>query len=64
MLKAFLFIVAVMMNDGHIEMRAVPVEACPQADKFSAGMDALQNLGKLKEWNAMCVKLPAQGQDT
>lgn len=64
MLKAFLFVVAIVTNDGELQMRSLNVEACPEQGAFSAAMDNLKAKGEMKEWNAMCIKLPAQGQDT
>ena len=64
MLKAFLFVVAIVSNDGELQMRAINVEACPEKGAFSASMDNLKAKGEMKEWNAMCIKLPVTGQDT
>lgn len=63
MIKAFIFIVAIVTNEGELQMRGIEVEACPEKESFQANMDEMQKQGKLKEWNAICYELPKQGQD-
>lgn len=64
MIKAFVFILAIVTNEGKLEMRGLEVEACPVKETFAASMDAMVNSGKVKDWNAICYELPKQGQDT
>lgn len=64
MIKAFIFIVAIITSDGELQMRGLEVEACPEKESFAASMDAMKEKGELIEWNAICYELPKQGQDT
>lgn len=64
MVKAFLFILAIVTNEGKLQMRVVEVEACPVKETFSQGMSEMQKRGDFIAWNAACYRIPVVGQDT
>lgn len=64
MLKAFIFVLSIVTNDGELQMKAFNVEACPDKAGFSTAMDNLKSKGEMKEWNAICIPIKPQGQDT
>ena len=57
-MKAFLFVIAIISNEGELQMKAIEVEACPAKEEFVASMEQMKNSGQLKEWNAICYELP------
>lgn len=62
MVKTFLFILAIVTNEGEIKMRAVQLEACPEQNAFSENMSELRKRGEFIAWNAICYQLPTSGQ--
>lgn len=59
----FAFIIAIVTNDGTMEMKGNYVEACPDKGAFFLEMEKLQADGKFKDWDAVCVDLSKIGTD-
>lgn len=53
-MKAFLFILAIITNEGTLEMKAVPMDACPEKEPFIQAMEKLKKEGQFIGWNAIC----------
>ena len=53
-MKAFLFILTILTNQGELQMKAVEVEACPEKEGFFSTMEKLKTDGQFIEWNAIC----------
>lgn len=60
-MKAALLIIAIVTNQGSLEMGVKKLEACPNSTEFSDTMNKLKEDGKLLAWNAVCI--PPEGQD-
>ncbi len=60
-MKFALLIIALVTNQGTLEMGVKKLEACPDKGAFTETMDKLKAEGKLVEWNAICI--PPEGQD-
>ena len=55
MIKIFILVIAIVTNDGELQMKATPVDKCPDAAGFSATMDKLVADKKFLGWNAICI---------
>ena len=60
----FAFIVAIVTNDGTMDMTGHYVEACPVKEEFIIEMEKLKSEGQFKHWDAVCVDLSEIGKDT
>lgn len=54
-MKSFIMIVAIMTNQGDLQMRSFDVEVCPEVDPFHKAMEDLRKKGEFIEWGAMCI---------
>lgn len=59
----FAFIIAIVTNDGTMDMRGEYVAQCPDKGEFYVTMEKMQAEGKFKDWDAVCVDLSKIGKD-
>lgn len=59
----FAFILAIVTNDGTMDMTGHYVEACPEKGAFFLEMEKRQAEGQFKDWDAVCVDLSKIGKD-
>lgn len=55
MIKTAILVIAIMTNEGNLEMRAQEMAECPDSQAFSQVMDKFKADGKLIDWNAICI---------
>lgn len=54
-MKTAILIIAIVTNQGELEMRASYLDVCPKTAPFTETMDKMKSEGKLVEWNALCI---------
>jgi len=54
-MKTAVLIIAIVTNQGELEMKASYLEVCPETAPFSETMDKFKSEGKIIEWNAICL---------
>lgn len=59
----FAFIIAIVTNDGTMDMKGHYVAECPEKGAFFLEMEKLQAEGQFKDWDAVCVDLSKIGKD-
>lgn len=66
MLKEAILVLAIITNEGDIEMDAKKMDQCPDKAVFSKVMDDMKADGKFIDWNALCLhpEGAAKGQET
>lgn len=55
MIKVFIFVLSIVTNEGEFEMKALPVDKCPDAAAFTTSMDKMVADKKFLAWNAICI---------
>ena len=55
MIKTFIFVLSILTNDGQLQMKALPVDKCPDVAGFSQAMDKLVAEKQFVLWNAICI---------
>lgn len=55
MLTKFIFILAIITNNGDLDMKAFDVDQCPDKTTFRAEMEKLKQGGEFINWEAICV---------
>jgi hypothetical protein len=63
MLTKFTFIMAVITNEGNLNMKAFDVPECPDVELFSQEMNKLKSNGDFIGWNAICIERNQKQQD-
>jgi len=63
MLTKFIFIMAVITNEGNLNMKAFDVQECPDVELFGQEMQKLKNNGDFIGWNAICIERNKKQQD-
>jgi len=61
--STFILIIALIMPNGELSLASDQVEACPAKETLAAYMEDLKSTGQIKEWDANCVEVPAQGMN-
>jgi hypothetical protein len=56
-MKAFLFIIAIISNEGELQMKAKEMDYCPDQAGFSTVMEKMKSDGKFIQWNAICYDM-------
>ena len=51
----FFLIIAIVTNAGELQMKAYPVDKCPDAAAFTETMDKMKTNKELLGWNAICI---------
>lgn len=60
----FVFVIALVANNGQMEMKGYYVNECPNETAFTAQMEERRTQGEFKDWHALCVAQKPSGQDT
>lgn len=55
MIKVFVFVLSIVTNEGELQMKALPVDKCPDVAGFTASMDKMKADKKFLAWNAICI---------
>lgn len=55
MIKTAILVIAIMTNEGELQMKAEQMDKCPETQAFTQVMDKFKADGKLIDWNAICV---------
>lgn len=54
-MKTAVLILAIITNQGELEMRADYLTVCPEKIALTETLDKMKTEGKIIEWNAICL---------
>lgn len=55
MFAVFIFVIAIVTNAGEIQMKALPMNECPDTEAFQKTMDKYIADKQFLGWNAICI---------
>ena len=54
-MKATLFVIILLLNDGNVSKTSVLVPACPPKDEVYKNYEELREAREFKDWTALCT---------
>ena len=54
-MKAAIFIIAIITNQGELQMKAEYLQDCPDKQVVTETLDKLKSEGQFIDWNALCL---------
>lgn len=58
-MEVILFVLAIILPTGELDMSVMEVKACPDKGAFFSAMEEAKGKGEIIDWNANCVTVPA-----
>ena len=55
MLSKYLFIMAIITNEGDLNMKSFDVDQCPDKPTFASEMNKMKQNGDFINWEALCI---------
>ena len=62
-MKATLFVIILLLNDGHLHKTSVLVPTCPPKDEVYKNYERLREAHEFKAWTALCATVNLGDQE-